>query len=211
LQTQDWILVGLAFLLCCVSSYLLMRDQNEKTKHMIVYSVISTIVTIGVTIALIFIYEDNTFVFDLKRVCLMSFLWAVAYTDFKEYRIPNTFIILGFLYRGLLVLPELLFDELLVVNLISEFIAMIALLLATGLCRLMIKNAIGAGDMKLFMVMGLLLGLDGIWGAVFMSLIVSFFIAVFLLVTKKKSRNDNIPFGPAIAIGTYISIFLSGM
>lgn len=211
METQDWILVGLAVLFCGVSFYLLMRDQKERSKSMIVYSLIATIVVIGITVALIYIYEENTFVFNLKRVCLMSFLWAVAYTDFKEYRIPNTFIILGFLYRGLLVLPELLFGELIVVNLISEVIAMIVLLLATGLCRLMIQNAIGAGDMKLFMVMGILLGLDGIWGAVFISLIISFVIAVFLLVTKKKSRNDNIPFGPAIALGTYISIFLSGM
>ena len=136
MQTQDWILVGLAFLMCCVSFYLLMRDQNEKSKYMVVYSVISTVVVIGITVALIFIYEENTFVFNLKRVCLMSFLWAVAYIDFKEYRIPNTFIILGFLYRGLLVLPELLFDELLVVNLISESIAMIALLLAISTHKL---------------------------------------------------------------------------
>ena len=59
--------------------------------------------------------------------------------------------------------------------------------------------------------MGLMLGLDGIWGAVFASLVLSFLLAVFLLVTKKKSRKDVIPFAPAIVLGTFVSVFLTGM
>lgn len=211
MEVQDWILVVIALLLCGVSCYLLVRDQEKMTKATIVYSVISTIIVVGITIALCLIYEENTFTFNLKRVSLLSILWAVAFIDYQEYRIPNSYIILGLVYRVLIILPELLFEEEFLRNIIAEGIAAVALLLATGLCKLMIKNAIGAGDMKLFIVMGLLLGLDGIWSAVFMSLIVSFFIAVFLLVTKKKSRSDNIPFGPAITLGTYLSIFLTGM
>ena len=52
---------------------------------------------------------------------------------------------------------------------------------------------------------------DGIWGAVFASLVLSFLLAVFLLVTKKKSRKDVIPFAPAIVLGTFVSVFLTGM
>ena len=69
----------------------------------------------------------------------------------------------------------------------------------------------GFGDMKLFLVMGLLLGTRGIWGAVFLSLIVIFFISVFALITKRKSRKDLIPFGPALVIGTYLAVYLTGM
>ena len=86
-----------------------------------------------------------------------------------------------------------------------------ALLLASVLCALCLRNSIGFGDMKLFLVMGLMLSLDGIWGAVFLSLVASFFISGYLIITKKKTRKDAIPFGPAIAIGTYLSVCLSGM
>ena len=65
--------------------------------------------------------------------------------------------------------------------------------------------------MKLFIVMGLLLGVRGIWGAMFLSLIVSFFAAIFFLITKKKSKKDEMAFGPALAIGTFLAIFLTGM
>ena len=80
-----------------------------------------------------------------------------------------------------------------------------------GLSSLLIKGAIGMGDVKLFSVMALYLGLEGIWPAIFCSLIVSFFVAVFSLVTKRAKRKDNIPFAPAILIGTYLSVFLTGI
>ena len=111
----------------------------------------------------------------------------------------------------------ILFVELLIstdfvwITVVSEVIATLALLIAMCLCRICIKNSIGYGDIKLFIVIGLMLGLEGIWGAVFMSLLVSFFVALFLLICKKKKRTDSIPFGPAIALGTFLSVFLTGM
>jgi len=53
--------------------------------------------------------------------------------------------------------------------------------------------------------------LDAIWGAVFLALIISFVIAIVVLVTKKKTRKDVIPFGPAIVAGTYLAILVLGM
>ena len=67
------------------------------------------------------------------------------------------------------------------------------------------------GDIKLFMVMGLLQGISGMSGAIFMSMIVAFFGSVGMLILKKKTRKDNISFGPFILIGTTISMFLAGV
>lgn len=211
MNTQGWIIVGIALGMCGISFYLFQRDSGKITKAMIIYSLIATLAVVGITIALVTIYDTNSFVFNLKRVVLLALLWPIAYIDFKEYRIPNAFILMGLISRIIIVFPEIFMGEKVVTNILLELIAAGILILGTVLCKLMIKNAIGAGDIKLFIVMGLLLGLDGTWSAVFMSLIISFFVAVGLLVTKKKSRNDNIPFGPAIALGTYISIFLTGM
>lgn len=211
MTTQGWILIGIALLLCGVSFYLFERDSNGFSKQMLIYSIIAILIVIGISASLTLIYENNGFVFNLKRVCMLAVLWPIAYIDFKEYRIPNSFIIWGLVCRGLIIVPELFMEETFVSNLISEVIAAVILLGGAMICRLMIKDSIGAGDMKLFIVMGLLLGLDGTWGAIFMSLIISFFIAIFLMFTKKKSRKDNIPFGPAIVIGTYLSIFMTGM
>lgn len=215
--------------LCVVSFLLMLRDisehknlfydenkNNEKgnllTTSAIVYCSLMFIVTVAASFLFCTIYKDNGILMNLKRLTLLSLMWPIAYIDYKTYRIPNLFIIFGIICRVVILAFELIFvGKFVWMTLFSEIIAALALLLATVLCSLCIKNAIGFGDMKLFIVMGLMLSLNGIWGAIFLSLIVSFFISAFLLITKKKTRKDSIPFGPAIVIGTYLSVCLSGM
>ena len=159
-----------------------------------------------------FISPSSVYLASTKWVTMLALLWPVAYVDFVTCRIPNRFIAGGLLARGSILTAELILEqENLLPVLLSDAAAGLAFFLTAALCALIVKNSIGAGDMKLFFVMGTFLGLQGTWGAVFLSLVVSFVIAVVLLVTKKKSRKDAIPFGPALMIGTYCSVFLTGM
>lgn len=181
-------------------------------KGMLVYSGLMVLITIGIAVTLITVYEDNTIWTNLKCVTLLCVMWPLAYIDFKTYRIPNEFIIFGLICRaGILAFEMFLATASIFEIVIPELIAAGALLLAAVLCRLCMKGSIGYGDIKLFVVMGVFLGMNGIWSAIFTSLIVSFFMAVYVLATKKKSRKDVVPFGPALVIGTYVSIFLSGV
>ena len=176
------------------------------------YSVLMIVVAVGLSLFITGFYRDNTFLFTLKRVIMLALLWPIAYTDYTAYRIPNLFIVSGLIARAAVLVAEFCWErDTLLSNLLTEVIASMVLFLMAALCALIVKNSIGGGDMKLFVVMGLLLGLQGTWGAIFLSLIVSFIVAVILLITRKKSRKDAIPFGPALAVGTYLSIFLTGM
>lgn len=215
--------------LCLASFFLMIRDmgdhkelfeekceKKENSKLLsgstIVYCSLMFIITVAASFLFCTIYKDNGILMSVKRLALLSMLWPIAYIDYKTYRIPNAFILFGVICRVIILMLELIFESQFVwMTLLSEVIAAVALLLAAGLCALCIKNSIGFGDMKLFIVMGLMLSLNGIWSAIFLSLIVSFFISAFLLITKKKTRKDAIPFGPAIVIGTYLSVCLSGM
>lgn len=211
--------------LCAVSFMLLLRDTKDNrakeglsstesvvTKSMLIYSVIMVIVTVAASVLFCTIYKDNSLLTSVKRMSLLCVLWPIAYIDIKSYRIPNVFIILGLSCRVIIFPFELIFENNGVwMILLSEIIAAAALFIAAVLCTLCIKNSIGYGDIKLFIVMGLLLGLTGIWSAIFLSLIVSFVVSVYFLITKKKGRKDLIPFGPALVIGTYLSVCLSGM
>lgn len=215
--------------LCMVSFFLMIRDmsdhkelfevKSEKKENSkllsnstIVYCSLMFIITVAASFLFCTIYKDNGILMSLKRLALLSLLWPIAFIDYKTFRIPNTFILFGIVCRVIILAFELIFEGQFVwMTLLSEVIAAVALLLAAGLCALCIKNSIGFGDMKLFIVMGLMLSLNGIWSAIFLSLVVSFFISAFLLITKRKTRKDAIPFGPAIVIGTYLSVCLSGM
>lgn len=221
---EHYIVPAVAFVLCLVSFYLMLRDVDEhglgenlsadKAKRTaMIYGIIMTVITVALSVFVVLFYKSNTLFGSLRPIALLCVMWPVALIDLKTLRIPNKFILFGVACIAIIVPLELIFAEQGKTwsLILSKLIAAGALLLASLLCALLIKNSIGFGDIKLFLIMGLLLGLEGIWSAVFCSLFVSFVISVFLLATKKKTRKDAIPFGPALVIGTYLSVFLTGM
>lgn len=216
---STYVPVLITSIMCGISMLLMKHDKSKweditanSRKSIIVYCAIMCLITVGISAWFCTKYIDNGIIHIMKRLALLSILWAVASIDFMTYRIPNTYIWTGLIYRGILLVFEVVAgNPELKMLLLSEVIAAGAILLATFLCAICIKNSIGAGDIKLFFIMGLMLGTEGIWNAVFCSLLVSFILAAFLLITKKKNRKDAMPFGPAIAIGTYLSVCLTGV
>lgn len=219
---MQYSLIPITLLACLGSALVALRDlrqhplgkegEEKLPKSAIIYAVVMLAVTLGVSVLFCVVYGENSLLENAKRMALLSVLWPVGYIDLKSYRIPNSLILLGLCYWGILLGCDGLFaSKTLVERLISEGVAAAALLLAAGLCALFLKGSIGFGDMKLLTVMGLFLALEGIWSAIFVSLVISFIIAVVLLVTKRKTRKDAIPFGPALVLGTYLSVCLAGV
>lgn len=242
MEKKDMLLILIAVILNIISYIMMIRDisenkemyakkgekkdnaaenadikENEErqiivSKQCNIYAVIMMAVSVGIAVFLQKFYVDNAFLFNVKRVCLLSVLWPVAYIDYKSYRIPNTYIILGIVYRVTIIPFELWTDGSRIIYVIlSEMIAGAALFIAAFLCKLFVKNSIGSGDIKLFIVMSLFLGLNGIWNSIILTMLITFFVCIVLLATKKKSRKDKIPFGPSIVAGTFLSVFLTGM
>lgn len=208
----DIVMFVLTLLFWLISFYLVIRDEKYRNRAVLIYSCIYLAIAFGITAMLQLFYVNNEVIHNLKRICLVSLLGPIAYVDNKECIIPNKFILLGLAYRAALIpLEFLVIGRAALTILLSEAFAAGAIFLAAVLCRLCIRNAIGAGDMKLFLIMGLFLSLDGIWGAILLSLFVCFFQVIFLLLTKKKTRKDSIAFAPAITIGTVVSIFMTGV
>ena len=68
-------------------------------------------------------------------------------------------------------------------------------------------RAMGFGDVKLAFLMGLLLG----WGRIILGLFLGFLfgaiIGLILIMLKKKGMKSEIPFGPFLILGTFLSLF----
>ena len=186
------------------------HGNNEKKSVNKIFVVAMFAMNIILANFIVYIYNGSNII-NAKLMILISMMWPIAYIDFKEKRIPNKILIIMLIARVVILIPELALLGNISQTLISMVIATVAVIIACVLCCLIVKGAIGMGDIKLFCVMAIYLGLEGIWSAIFCSLIVSFVIAVFSLATKRVNRKDNIPFAPAILIGTYLSIFLTGI
>ena len=219
-----WILI-LCAVLGNVGSFLLMLHDVKKHEELypqwknskipqkeLIYTIIMFCVSIALIIFITLFYTQNAWYFTLKRVFVIVLLWPIGYIDFKTYRIPNTYVLFGLLLRLIGFIVELFCKKPDVWRgLLVDFIVALIVLVVAFLCTIFVKDGIGFGDMKLMAVLCLLLGVEGAWSAIFVSLLVSFFASLVLLLRKKKSRKDAIPFGPAIMVGTYLSIFLTGM
>ena len=112
--------------------------------------------------------------------CTVFIIWSVR-EDVKAFRIPNYLIIAGLIVgTGLLVIRGLAGDN------IRDYILGTLAGLA-GMMLLYIIRAVGAGDVKLFAVLGLLTGLEFVVQLMVVSFITGLFIGVIELCFKRTS------------------------
>ena len=83
-------------------------------------------------------------------------------------------------------------------------------LLGGGLISLIIllTNGMGWGDAEICAVCGLFLGFKLTVVMLFFSFIFGAVVGISLILLKKKSRKDYIPFGPSIAIAAVFTLFM---
>jgi leader peptidase (prepilin peptidase) / N-methyltransferase len=72
------------------------------------------------------------------------------------------------------------------------------------------KGGMGGGDVKLFGVLGLFVGLKGVLITFFLSTFLGAVVGILGLVTGKVKRKQAIPFGPFIIIAAFITYFFQG-
>lgn len=221
---QFLVLIPLIIILLFSSFIFLVFDAEEgeasvkvlkdlkKIKGILVYIIVACIVMVGLTFMFVYMYKDNTILANAKLITLVAILFTVTFTDYKRQIIPNKVIATGILVRFVYAVIEFLtmgkaFFQILKSDLFS--LIFVAILLFLGV--ILIKNGIGMGDIKLFSVMGLYQGIAGLISSLFFSLIIAFFAAIGMLITRKKSRKDSMAFAPFVLLGTILSIYLTGI
>ncbi len=70
---------------------------------------------------------------------------------------------------------------------------------------------LGGGDIKLFGILGILLGPMGIFFTIFLSCFVGAIVGLLLIATKKISKEKPLPFGPSILLVASFQIFFPKM
>lgn len=135
----------------------------------------------------------------LKAIILNCILIIVSFVDLKHNIIPNYIVIIT-LIAGILFI---------FIGDISLISALLGMLSGGGLLFLlaMIPNALGGGDIKLMFALGAFLGVGNTIRAIFLAFILAAIISMFLILFKIKGRKDYIPFGPFLALGSFIAFY----
>jgi leader peptidase (prepilin peptidase)/N-methyltransferase len=79
------------------------------------------------------------------------------------------------------------------------------------LIALVSRGGMGLGDVKMAALMGVMLGYPVIFVAVFLAVISGGLVAIALMLLKVKGRKQTIPFGPFLALGTFLALFWGQM
>lgn len=148
--------------------------------------------------------------FDLVRaLVLMVFLGIIAVTDITEKKIPNKILIIMLVVFVVITAVFLLTDlEMTIYKLMTALFAAVFSFVTFGLTFLISKKMLGAGDVKLSIIMGLYLGSERILGAILYGAVLSALFAIFGIIFKKLKKNDSIPFAPFLLAGTIITLFV---
>lgn len=182
------------------------KNRNRRPFH----SVLEIIVMIAAEAALVRIWwslggctvSDMTFELLFVMLAAMTFF---CMTDYWERIVPNRILLLLLcLFIIILGLQGIRNMDVLLRALPSIILGLIFCAISFGLGYLLSRGSMGAGDVKLVLVMGLYLTGEYVVGAILYGCIVSALYSIIQLARKNLSRKDQIPFVPFLYIGVII-------
>lgn len=176
------------------------------------YSIISIVLSVIASLFYIFLYKQNDAMQTVKTLTLLAVLFPVAYFDYIFYKIPNKILKYAVIVRAAELIPEaLIYKKEMAGVLIDMGITLAVLFLICMVCNFIIRGAMGMGDVKLLLVMGLYLGSAKFILAILVVLVLAFFAAIYFVASGKKTKKDIMPFAPYILAGTYLAVILLGI
>ena len=141
----------------------------------------------------------------LELIVLCSILLCITLCDLDKHIIPDRFIVIGIINRIIFILISGNIFEELKLSLIGAFsVSLPLLVLSLILDKILKKDTMGGGDIKLFFMAGMYFA----WSVNFLVLFMSAIIGIFFGLLSKKNEKNQIPFGPAISIGYFFGMLV---
>ncbi len=137
---------------------------------------------------------------NILRQLFFILVWAAAYKDGKERKIPDA-IVLGVCLVALA--NFLVIDE---SEMISKILGISAVSVPMLLVTLIRPGAFGGGDIKLMAASGAFLGAEDIFLSFFYGLVFGSIYGICLIFLKGKTRKERFAFGPFLAAGMTIKL-----
>jgi len=185
-------------------SYILLkgRCRHCKSKISIQYPIVELLT--GLIYLIIYLIYGFT-IQSLIYIILSSALIIIAFIDLNEQIIPDVIslpgIAIGFILSFFVTYISFV-DSILGIAVGGGIILIIGL----GGSVIFKKEAMGGGDIKLVAMIGAFLGYRYIIISIFLGFFLGALTGIILIMAKIKSREDVVPFGPFIVLGSFITL-----
>lgn len=134
-----------------------------------------------------------------KNFFFTAALLVAAFIDAEHRIIPNRLVL--WMVAGAVVLVPLA-GNVRIISAVAGAVAVGGFLL---LLSALTGGGIGGGDIKFAAAAGLYLGLPGVMFGLFLGSVLGAFYGLALILVKKKSRKEPLPFGPFLSLGFLFS------
>ncbi len=128
--------------------------------------------------------------------------------DLQHHLLPNLVIVPAAVLGLVFLLVSALFDGT-AGALVRAVLAAVVVLAGFLVLALVSPSGLGMGDVKLAGLLGLYLGWVS-WGVVVLAVLAAFLVqallALTLLVSRRVTRQSELPFGPALLVGTALAL-----
>jgi len=136
-------------------------------------------------------------------------LSCIFVTDMQLKIIPNVCVIVALGVKAITFVIDFVmyrerFRDSVLFSFITGFICLILLLVVSKITH----DGIGMGDVKLLSTIGFLCGLKSLFFTVLFAFGFASVVSLVLVIIKRKTFKDSIPFGPMFWIGFQISVLL---
>lgn len=142
-------------------------------------------------------------------------LIVISFIDYDYYIIPNVIslpgVVIGLVLAGINQFFSV-FNAPIVPDLKNAFYGLLAgagflLFISEIYLRLRKKEGLGMGDVKLLAMTGALFGLEGSLYTIFIGSFLGSILGILLVVCSGRKMSQQLPFGPYLALGTFVYIF----
>jgi len=187
-----------------ILSYLILKGKCRKCgeKISIRYPIVEFLT--GAIYLLVFLIYGRSYQ-TLIYALLSSSLIIISFIDLDDQIIPDEISLPGIVIGLALsfIVPYISYLNSLLGIIIGGGIIFLIALAGLAIFK---KEAMGGGDVKLSAMIGAFIG----WKYIMISLFIGFFIGaiagILLILLKIRNRDDLVPFGPFIVLGSFITL-----
>ncbi len=160
----------------------------------------------------LFLHTGSDFIVFYKNWILTGCLFAIALVDLESFEIPDKLLITALVSWIVFSILEIILGRYGLRYFVSRCLTgvgvlAVMLILSLVMDKLLKKESLGGGDIKLLALLGLYLGVAGTYELIFLSCILGL---IFAFIRKRINPNatKEFPFGPAIAMSAYLVLIV---
>lgn len=196
-----------------ILSYIFLKGKCRRCKSKI--SIKYPLVEFSCGVLFVSMYYLYGFVFMLIPFCLLVFsLLVTTIIDFEFKIIPDEISFMLMIVGFVTSFFNLNLGETIGQRVLNSFLGFLvgggSLFIIAVIGKFIFKkDAMGGGDIKVMAGVGTFIGWDKVLFAIFVASLFGSIVGIILIICKKIGRKQEIPFGPYLALSSFLTLFLS--